>query len=145
MTQPSGPPDGEARPAWMGAPGYVPPPPDLAPHAPMPGAPPYPPYVEHPPPPMGDRGRTDFLTALGAAAVWAAVSLTLILLLGGAPTSARSLGRLVGILVLPTLFAATATWLVLRRRARAFWVVALVALPFFLLIRVLSVVGAAVN
>lgn len=143
MTQPSGPPDGEARPSWMGAPGYVPPP-DLPPHAPMPGAPPYPPYQEHPPP-VGDRGRTGFLVALGAALVWAAVNLTLVLLLGGAPSSARSLGRLVGGLVLPALFAAVGTWLVLRRRARAFWVVLLVALPFFLLIRVLVAAGAAAS
>lgn len=144
MTQPSGPPDGEARPPWMGAPGYIPPP-DLPPHAPMPGAPPYPPYQEHPPPPVGDRGRTGFLTALGAALVWAAVNLALILLVAGPPPTARLLGSAVGGVLIPALVAATGTWLVLRRRARAFWVVLLVALPFFLFVRVLVAAGAAAS
>ncbi|HVL85614.1 MAG TPA: hypothetical protein VM367_15195 [Pseudonocardia sp.] len=39
--------DGE-RPSWMGAPGYTPLPDSFPPHAPMPGAPPYP-----APPPTG--------------------------------------------------------------------------------------------
>ncbi|MHA6783802.1 hypothetical protein ACVGOW_22855 [Pseudonocardia saturnea] len=144
MTQPAGPPDGEARPSWMGAPGYVPPP-DLPPHAPMPGAPPYPPYEEHPLPPLGDRGRTGFPVALGAGLVWAAVTLALVLLVAGPPPSARSFGVTVGGVLLPALLAALGTWLVLRRRARAFWVVLLVALPFFLVVRALIAAGAAAS
>jgi hypothetical protein len=111
----------------------------------MPGAPPYPPHQEHPLPPMGDRGRTGFLIALGAGLVWAAVNLVLVLLVAGPPPSAQLFGRAVGVVLLPALVAALGTWLVLRRRARAFWVVLLVALPFFLVVRVLIAAGGAAS
>lgn len=140
------PPDGEEpRPSWMGAPGYVPPPPGLPPHAPMPGAPPYPPHVEHPLPPVGGRGRTRFRAAVGAALVWAVINLLLILVVDGPAPSAEQLGYAVGRLVVPALLAAVGTWLVLRRRATASWVVVLVALPFYLLVRVITLAGAAVS
>lgn len=142
MTGPEG--DGE-RPSWMGAPGHSPPPPNLAPHAPMPGAPPYPPHVEHPPPPVGDVGRTRYPRALGAASVWAAVNLVVVLVVNGPAPSAEALGRVVGSLLLAALLAALGTWLVLRRRARAFWVVVLVALPFFVVLRLLTAVGGAAS
>lgn len=142
MTQP---PDEEARPSWMGAPGYVPPPPDLPPHAPMPGAPPYPAYVEQPLPPVGDRGRTGYPRALGAASVWATVNFVLVLIVSGPAPSAEALGRVVGGLLVAALLAALGVWLVLRRRARAFWVVLLVALPFYLVLRVVLTLAAAAS
>ncbi|GAA3230327.1 hypothetical protein GCM10017691_23160 [Pseudonocardia petroleophila] len=140
MTRPD-----DGRPSWMGAPGYSPPPPNLAPHAPMPGAPPYPPHVEEPLPPVGGRGRTRYLRALGAAAVWAAVNLVLVLVVDGPAPSAEALGRVVGGLLVAALLAALGTWLVLRRRASAFWVVVLVALPFFVVVRLLTAVGGAAS
>jgi hypothetical protein len=131
------------RPSWMGAPGYSPPPPNLAPHAPMPGAPPYPPHVEQPLSPVGDRGRTGFPRALGAASVWAAANLVLVLVVAGPAPSAEALGRVVGGLLGAALLAALGAWLVLRRRARPFRVVLLVALPFYLVVGVVLTVAAA--
>ncbi|GAA2561965.1 hypothetical protein [Pseudonocardia hydrocarbonoxydans] len=142
MTRPD---DDEQRPSWMGAPGYSPPPPGLAPHAPMPGAPPYPPHEEHPPPPVGDRGRTGYLRVLGATAVWAVLDLVLLLVLAGRLLPAEAVGRAVGTLLVVTAVAALGVWLVLRSRARTFWVVLAVALPFFLVVRLLSAIGGVAS
>lgn len=129
----------------MGAPGYVPAPPNLMPHAPMPGAPPYPAHVDHPPPPVGDRGRTGYLRALAATAVWAVANLVVVLVVAGPAPSPEALGRVVGALLLAAVLAAVGVWLVLRRRKRAFWVVLLVALPFFLVLRLLSAAGGVAS
>ncbi|GAA5138383.1 hypothetical protein GCM10023320_72680 [Pseudonocardia adelaidensis] len=102
----------------------------------MPGAPPYPEAPEHGPPPVGKRPRrTRFGTALGAAAVWAAANLVLVLAVAGAPPGAAALGEFVGALVLPTLLAAVLVWSIARRRAWAFWLLVLVAAPLFWVFR----------
>lgn len=130
----------DARPSWMGAPGYVPHP-ELPPHAPMPGAPPYPEQEEPPPLPAG---RTPFPLALVATLVWAAVNLVLVLVVSGLPPSAALMGRTVGSVALTALFAAVVTWVVARRHGWAFRVLLLVAAPCYWVLRALtSVPGAA--
>jgi hypothetical protein len=126
----------------MGAPGYTPYSDDLPPHAPMPGAPPYPATPEPAPAPVGrPRERTRFRAALGAAAVWALVNLVLVLVILGAPGSAQALGMFVGGLVVPTLLAALVVWAIARRRGWPFWLLVVVALPLFCVLRaVLSAV-----
>jgi hypothetical protein len=105
----------------------------------MPGAPPYPPAPAPPPPPVGQRPpRTGFRAALGAAAIWAAVNLALVLLVTGAPGDARTLGAFVGALVVPALLAALVVWLVARRRGWSFWLLALAAAPVFWVLRALA-------
>jgi hypothetical protein len=109
---------------------------DLPPHAPMPGAPPYPETPEHGPPPVGRPARrTRFVTALGAASIWAAVNLVLVIAVVGAPPSAGALGRFVGALVAPTLLAALVVWAIARRRPWAFWLLVLVSAPLFWVLR----------
>jgi hypothetical protein len=119
-------------PPWAGAPGFTPGVDGLSPHAPMPGAPPYPQTPDHTPPPVGrPRRRTGFARALGAAAVWDVAYVVLVLAVAGPPPSDRALGRLIGVMVLPTLLAAVAVWGIARRRAWAFWLLVLLAAPFF--------------
>lgn len=102
----------------------------------MPGAPPYPEEAEPAPPPVGQQARrTRFGRALGAAAVWAGVNLVLVLAVAGAPPGAGAFGQLVGALVVPTLLAALAVWVIARRRAWAFWLLVLMAAPFFWVLR----------
>ncbi len=102
----------------------------------MPGAPPYPGTPEHTPPPVGlPARRTRFGKALGAAAVWAAVNLVLVLAVAGAPPGPGALGRLVGALIIPTLLAALVLWAIARRRAWAFWLLVLFAAPLFWVLR----------
>jgi hypothetical protein len=98
----------------------------------MPGAPPYPQAPEHSPPPVGaPRQRTRFVRALAAVAVWDVAYVMLVLAVNGPPPGARPLGRLIGVMVLPTLIAAASVWGIARRRARAFWTLVLLAAPFF--------------
>lgn len=102
----------------------------------MPGAPPYPQTPEHTPPPVGHpRRRTRFVRALGAAAVWALVHVVLVLAVAGPPPGPAALGRLIGVMVLPTLLAAVVVWGIARRRAWAFWALILLAAPFFWVLR----------
>jgi hypothetical protein len=109
---------------------------DLPPHAPMPGAPPYPEAPEHGPPPVGRPARrTRFMAALGAAAVWAAVNLVLVLVVAGAPDGAAVLGGLLGALLVPTLLAALVVWAIARRRAWTFWLLVLMAAPLYWVLR----------
>jgi hypothetical protein len=109
---------------------------DLPPHAPMPGAPPYPEAPEHGPPQVGRPARrTRFTAALGAAAFWAAVNLVLVLVVAGAPGGATALGSLLGALLVPTLLAAVVVWAVARRRAWPFWLLLLAASPMFWVLR----------
>jgi hypothetical protein len=101
----------------------------------MPGAPPYPQTPEHPSPPVGaPRRRTRFVRALAAVAVWDVVYVVLVLAVAGPPPSDRALGRLIGVMIFPTLLAAVAVWGIARRRARAFWKLVLLAAPFFWLL-----------
>ncbi|HXV92488.1 MAG TPA: hypothetical protein VD813_04250 [Pseudonocardia sp.] len=124
--------DDDRPPSWMGAPGYTPYPDDLPAHAPMPGAPPYPPAPAHPPAEVGrPRPRTGFGRSTAAAAVWAGVNLLLVLVVNGLPPDGYALGRVVGGLLVPTLLAGLATWLVARRRGWSFPLLVLLAAPFF--------------
>jgi hypothetical protein len=108
----------------------------LPPHAPMPGAPPYPSAREHDPPPVGrPPRRTRFAVVLGAAAVWAVVNVVLVLVVAGAPASARSFGAFIGALAVPTLLAALAVWAIARRRGWPFWLLVLAAAPVFWALR----------
>lgn len=132
--------DEERPPSWAGAPGYDPPR-DLPPHAPMPGAPPYPPGSAHGPAPVGRSApRTRFRTALAASAVWAVVLVLLVPVVGGPPPDARAAGALVGSALVTALVTAVVTWLVARRRVWSFALLVLVAAPVFWLLR--AVVGA---
>lgn len=140
MTRPHG--DGspggfEQRPSWMGAPGYVPHPDQLPPHAPMPGAPPYP-AREEPAPVERQAGRTAYPLALVAALVWAAVDIVLVLIVAGLPPSAQLAGRTVGAVSVTVVIAGTGTWLVARKHPWAFWVLVLVAAPFYWVLRAMT-------
>jgi hypothetical protein len=102
----------------------------------MPGAPPYPAAPEHVPPPVGQRARrTRFGTALGAAAVWAVVNVVLVVAVAGAPPGPAAFGQFVGALILPTVLAALVVWTIARRRAWSFWLLVLLAAPFFWVLR----------
>lgn len=70
--------------SWQGAPGYEPfDPQRFPPHAPMPGAPPYPAGVEHEPPPISAGRRDRVLPRCAAAAgVWAVVAVVLAMVTG---------------------------------------------------------------
>jgi hypothetical protein len=119
----------------MGAPGYQPYQ-ELPPHAPMPGAPPYPAGIDHGAPPVGAvRPRTSYWRALGATAIGAAVNLVLIVLLNDVPWSARLAGAAVGMLVIPTALGSLALWLIARRRAWAFWLLAVLGVAIYFVIR----------
>lgn len=135
---PPEPPDGTDRPpSWMGAPGYSPLP-ELPPHAPMPGAPPYPPAEEHPPPPVGQRSGTGYPAVLGATAVPAVANLLLTVVLAGPAPSARAAGGLFGALLVAMVLASLPTWLIARRRALHFPLLVALALPFYLLFRLIA-------
>jgi hypothetical protein len=165
MARPEQPADGPApddetgepvpeRPSWAGAPGHHPAdepaqaadppaarpgylqvPEGMAPHAPLPGAPPYP----APPPAEISPGRasgattdpTPFPRALAAAAVWLVVNLLLNLVLTGAAGSLVGVATLVGL----TLVIGLVLWLVLRRRTLLFWQLVLIAAPVYWIVR----------
>ncbi len=124
----------EGPPPWAGAPGYTPHR-ELTPHAPMPGAPPYPANIDHPPPPVNEpAARTGFLPTLGAAVVWALVDLVLVLVVLGLPTGATAL-RLAAGLVLTALVTAAGVWAFARRRAWSFGLLLLATAPVFWILR----------
>jgi hypothetical protein len=89
------------------------------------------------------RTGTSYGTALLATLVWAGVNLAVTLVVAGGPPSSRAAGALVGSLLASSLLAALITWLVARRRPWAFPQLVALALPFFLLFRLLSAVGRA--
>lgn len=120
----------------MGAPGYSPLP-ELPPHAPMPGAPPYPAADEHPPPPVGRAAGTGYPTVLGATALLAAVNVALIVVLAGPAPSARAAGGVFGALLVAMVLASLPTWLIARRRALRFPLLVALALPFYLVFRLI--------
>ncbi len=139
MDQPEADDPGE-RPSWSGAPGYLPPV-DLPPHAPMPGAPPYPAREEPPPAEVGEQApsRTGPLPVLAAAAVWALVDVALVLIVGAPAFGARFLA---GVAVTVTLTTA-GVWLLARRRAWPWLLLLLVSAPVFWVLRALT--GAALG
>ena len=134
MSQSPGP--DEERPSWMGAPGYQPYQ-EQAPHAPMPGAPPYPAGIEHGAPPVGAAGpRTSYWKALGATAIGAAVNLVLIIAFNDVQWTARLAGAAVGTLIIPTAVGSLVLWLIARRRGWAFWLLAVLGIVLYFVIRV---------
>jgi len=92
--------------------------------------------------PIEDRTRNTFPRALEATLVWAALIFVLALVFAG-PPEAEQLGFLFGSLLVPTLIGALAAWLIARRSSKTWplWRLALVSLPFFLLIRLMTVAG----
>jgi hypothetical protein len=85
---------GDARPpSWAGAPGFSPSADDLPPHAPMPGAPPYPEPPDPGPPPVGRPPRRGRFRAL--AAVSAALLVVAVVLLTTGSGAARTAGGVV--------------------------------------------------
>lgn len=89
------------------------------------------------------RTSTSYGRALLATLVWAGVNVVLTLAVAGAPPSSRAAGALVGSLLVSSLLGALLTWLVARRRPWAFLPLVALALPFFLLFRLLSALGRA--
>lgn len=129
--------DPDEPPSWIGSPAYTPYQ-ELPAHAPMPGAPPYPANIDHPPPPVAQQTGTGYPRTLGATAVWAGINLTLVLVVSGPAPSARAFGGLVGVLFITAALAALVVWAIMRKRAVSFLVLVAVALPFFVLFRLVS-------
>ncbi|MCO1655961.1 hypothetical protein [Pseudonocardia humida] len=128
----------EERPSWMGAPGYQPHQ-ELPPHAPMPGAPPYPAGIEPDPAPVGRPGpRTSYPLALGATSIGAALQLVILLALAGPPPSSAAFGAVVGSTVVPTALGSLVLWLIARKRAWPFWLLAIVGVVIYFAIRLLA-------
>jgi hypothetical protein len=129
---------------WQGAPGYTPVDPDrLVPHAPMPGAPPYPARQEPPPPRVGaGRRGTGFGRAMAAAAVWAAVDVVLVLVVAGPPPSAGAAGGALAETVAATAVTAVLTWVVARRHRWSFGLVLLLAAALYWVARAAMSAGA---
>lgn len=76
--------------------------------------------------------------ALLATLVWAALSIVALFVFLGPPGSSEAAGRAVGALLIPSLLAALVTWRLARRVAtRSFWQLVLLALPAFLVLRLL--------
>ena len=101
----------------------------------MPGAPPYPANIDHPPPPVNEApAHTGFLPVLGAAAAWAVVDVLLVLLVLGLPTGPTA-GRLAAGLVLTVLVTAVGVWLLVRRRAWGFGLLLLATASAFWILR----------
>lgn len=130
---------------------------DLPPHAPMPGAPPYPdelhrddsysddPYGDDPEPepeqpPLRHPG---YWTAVAATAVWAVVAFVLQLVISGPAPSLRAFGILVGSLAVHTLMGAVVVWLFTRRSHWPFWQLVVLAMPVFWILRIVLVVLVA--
>jgi O-antigen/teichoic acid export membrane protein len=100
----------------------------------MPGAPPYPAGVEHPPAPVG-RGTptTSFPVVLAACAVAAALNVALVLIFGPVtPVTAVLAPVVVAAVTAPVL------WAVLRHRRLPFPVLLVVAVAAYLVLRALA-------
>lgn len=131
----------------MGAPGYQPYQ-ELPPHAPMPGAPPYPAGTAPGPAPVDAAGpRTNYWKALGATAIGAALHLVLLFVLAGPPASPEAFGAVIGgTMLLPVAFGSLVLWLIARKRVWPFWRLALVGVLLYVAFRavftVLQLAGA---
>ncbi len=79
--------------------------------------------------------RTGFGPPLAASAVWAVVLVAAVVVVSGPPPGLGGIVRLLLSCALIGLLAATVTWVVVRKHAWPFWVVVLVAAPFFWLLR----------
>lgn len=104
----------------------------------LPAAPPVNP-AEQAPPPASSGGRTTFGRMLLATLVWVPVNFVVaVAVLGGLPP-ARAGGAFLGSMIVPAVVAALFGWLIARRSERPweFWKLVLLALPFFLLTRIL--------
>ena len=112
-------------------------------------APPYPPPHYGPPqqPLTPPQGRTSYLVALGAAAVWAAANIVLVLAVNmggrGLPFSGHALGLVIGRAVVTTLLASLVVWLIRRRRNSSFVLLMFLALPFYLIVSFMAFAGGA--
>jgi hypothetical protein len=82
-----------------------------------------------------------------ASAVWAGVNLVAALLVAGPPSSSEAAGAFVGALIIPVLLAALITWAIARRpspsrpQGWSFGMLVLLALPFYLVLRLVAAVG----
>lgn len=115
--------------SWQGAPGYGPfDPQRFPPHAPMPGAPPYPARPEHEPPPISAGRRDPFLPrCLAAAGAWAAVAVVLAVVTGvGAGWGPRAVA-----IALPFLLTVAALIVPAHRGRVGIGLLVLVAFPVF--------------
>ncbi|MBW0102666.1 hypothetical protein [Pseudonocardia sp. KRD291] len=116
--------------SWQGAPGYSSfDPQRFPPHAPMPGAPPYPAAPEHERPPISAGRRREALLprCLGAAAVWAVVAVVLALVTGvGAGWGLRAVA-----IAVPFLLTAGALTAPARRGRAGIGLLVLLAFPLF--------------
>jgi hypothetical protein len=102
----------------------------------MPGAPPYPAGIDHGAPPVGARGpRTGYLKALGATAIGAAINLVLIFTLNDVQWTARLAGAAVGSVIIPLVLGSLVLWLVARKRGWAFWLLAVLGVVIYFVIR----------
>lgn len=125
--------ESERPPPWAGAPGYTPGA-DLPPHAPLPGAPPYPAREAPPPPPVGVPAvRTRLPLVLAAGAVWAVVDIVLVLVVGSPAVNARFAAGL----ALAFALTAAALRLAGRHRSRSFVLLLVAAAPIFWIVRAL--------
>jgi hypothetical protein len=135
------PPGRDELPSWAGGPGFTPYQDTEMPHAPMPGAPPYPPDLEPPPPQIRPETTTGPGTGLGrallAAGLWAMIGLALVLVVDGVP-AVGDLGRFGTALVVPTVLTAVVVRIVGSARAWSFWMLLLVAAPIFWVLRALQ-------
>lgn len=105
---------------------------------------PYPGPLHQRPQPAGPTGgRSGFGSALSAALVWVGVNVVLTLAIVGLPPSPEALGAYMFGLIVPLLLGALVTWLIARRRPGGwpFWQLVLLALPFYLIFRIV-VAGA---
>lgn len=90
---------------------------------------------------------TGFGKVFLASAVWAGVNLVVTLLVTGPPPSSEAAGAFVGGLIIPVLLAALITWAIARRpnprrpQGWSFGMLVLLALPFYLVLRLVAAVG----
>lgn len=82
--------------------------------------------------------------SLLASLACAGVNLLVIIIVVGAPPSARAAGYVIGSLLATAAIAALPVWLIARTRSSGwpFWQLALLALPFFLVLRVALTVAS---
>jgi hypothetical protein len=120
-------------PEWRPGPG--------AEHPPWTGAPPpYPPPAQPGPPPSAPP-RTGYPRALGATAIGAAVQLLLLVVLAGPPGSARAFGAVIGGMILPIALGSLVLWLIARKRAWPFWLLAVLGVVLYFVFRLVATAG----
>jgi hypothetical protein len=103
----------------------------------MPGAPPYPatPPPAPPAPPGPDPGLS---RSFAAAAAWALVNFALLFAIAWPPPAATEIGIVLLTLVAPTVLTAFALRFVASGRGWRFWLLLIVALPLFVMLRALQ-------